>query len=210
MDDRWQARLRFRWRVLKARLSVPALLSRLDEQRVISVVAALNGGAALLVISVAAWLSGLPLLFTSLGPTAFILFTRPFSPAAAPRSIVLGHSIALACGWSAWAIVSLFLDQPVSLADPNLALTLSANLGFVMTCVLLIRLSIAHPPACSTALIVAFGAVTGWRNLLVMEFAVLVLTYQGVLMHRLMGVHAPLWRIAPQHAAAMKPDHIAA
>ena len=196
--------------MLAARFSVPAMLSRQDEQRLISIVAALDGGLALLVISVAAWLSGLPLLFASLAPTAFILFTRPFSPAAEPRSIVLGHSMAIACGFSSWSIVSLFVDQPLSLADPSFALCLSADLAFFMTCVLLVRTSCAHPPACSTTLIVACGAMTGWPDLLVMEIAVLLLTYQGVLMHRLLGVHAPLWRIDPHDAAEINPGDLVA
>jgi len=188
--------------VFKAQLSVPTLLSRLEERKVVSIVAAVNGAAALLVISLAAWWSGLPLLFPSLAPSAFILFTRPFSEAASPRSIILGHSMAIGCGCLSWTTMSFLFGHPVSLAHLDLALCLSADLAFALTCILLVRLSCHHAPACATALIVASGGITAGTDMLIMVAAVVLLVYQGVLLHRLLGVHAPLWKIDPQHAAA--------
>ena len=193
--------LRTRWRLLKAQLSVPTLLSRLDERKVVSIVAALDGAAALLVISLAAWWSGLPLLFPSLAPSAFIMFTRPFSEAASPRSMILGHSMAIGCGWLSWTTMSFVFGHPVSLAHLDLALCLSADLAFALTCILLVRLSCHHAPACATALIVASGGITAGTDMLIMVVAVVLLTYQGVLIHRLLGVHAPLWKIDAPHAA---------
>jgi hypothetical protein len=64
--------------IWRARLSVPSLLAGRDEGRVVSWVAAINGGLAILVISVLAWLIDLPLLFPALGPSAFLLFSNPF------------------------------------------------------------------------------------------------------------------------------------
>ncbi len=197
-----RAGLRTRWRLLIAQLSVPTLLSRLEERKVVSIVAALDGAAALLVISLAAWWSGLPLLFPSLAPSAFILFTRPFSEAASPRSMILGHSMAIGCGWLSWTTMSFVFGQPVSLARLDLALCLSADLAFALTCILLVRLSCHHAPACATALIVASGGITAGTDMLIMVVAVVLLVYQGVLIHRLLGVHAPLWRIDAQHTAA--------
>ncbi len=197
-----RTRVRTRWRVFKAQLSVPTLLSRLEERKVVSIVAAVNGAAALLVISLAAWWSGLPLLFPSLAPSAFILFTRPFSEAASPRSIILGHSMAIGCGCLSWTTMSFLFGHPVSLAHLDLALCLSADLAFALTCILLVRLSCHHAPACATALIVASGGITAGTDMLIMVAAVVLLVYQGVLLHRLLGVHAPLWKIDPQHAAA--------
>ena len=88
--------LRLRWLRWRARLSVPSLLASADERSVVSRVAAINGGLAILIISLFAWLTDLPLLFPVLGPSAFILFSKPFSADAAPRSVVGGHFIAMA------------------------------------------------------------------------------------------------------------------
>ena len=195
--------LRTRWRLLKAQLSVPTLLSRLEERKVISIVAALDGAVALLVISLAAWWSGLPLLFPSLAPTAFIMFTRPFSDDSSPRSIILGHSMAIGCGWLSWTTMSFVFGHPVSLAHLDLALCLSADLAFALTCILFVRVSCNHSAAFGTALIVASGGIAAGTDMLIMVVAVVLLVYQGVLIHRLLGVHAPLWRIDGQHAAAV-------
>jgi CBS-domain-containing membrane protein len=102
-------------RFLRARLSIPSLLSRADERVVVAVVASVNAVFAILTISLIAWLIDLPLLFPALGPTAFILFARPFSPAAAPRAVVLGHLSAIAVGSVSWNLVSLACGQDVSL-----------------------------------------------------------------------------------------------
>lgn len=186
--------LRTRWLILRSQLSLPALLSDMTERRIVSTVAAIEGGTAILVISLAAWLSGLPLLFPALGPSAFLLFTKPFSPASAPRSVILGHGIGIICGWAMWALTSLLAGQEVSLTEPDLALCASANLAFALTCLLLVRFSCPHAPACASALIVATGAMTAWSDLLVMAGAVTLLAGQGIIIHRLLGVNAPLWR----------------
>lgn len=201
---------RLRWQFLRARLSIPALLSSMDERKVVTTVAALDGAVALLVISVAAWLSGLPLLFPSLGPSAYILYSRPFSPAAAPRSVILGHSLGIACGWFSCVTMTFLFGHSFSLVNPSLALCLSADLAFVLSCLLMMRLSCVHPPAFSTALIVACGGITGWPNLLVMAAAAVLLAYQGVIVHRLFGVHAPLWKVDPNHVEAIKARGLAA
>ena len=202
--------VRRRWLFWRARCSLPALLAEMDEQRVVSIAAATNGGAAILLVALAAWLTGLPVLFPSLGPTAFILFTRPFSDAAAPRSVVLSHSTAIVGGWAAWKLVTTLTDAPLSLADPSAAVCLSAGLAFMVTAVLLVRLRCLHAPACATALIVATGAVTGYLNLLVMAGAAGALAYQGVAIHRLFGVHVPLWeRDARRDAATAAPRRAA-
>ena len=48
-------------------------------------------------------ISGSPLVFPSLGPTAFLLFHDPTLPAASPRNTLCGHAIGILCGYgSLW------------------------------------------------------------------------------------------------------------
>ncbi len=183
-----------RWLQFRAAINLPALLSRCDEKTIVSLAAAINGGLAIIVIGVFAWLTELPLVFPALGPSAFILFSAPFSPAAAPRSVVLGHLLGMACGWLCWFITSLFAAEPISLAGEGWAPIASACAALAMTAMLLIRFQCPHPPACASALVIALGGVTHWTAIGAMAVAVLIVTVQAVWLSRLFGVKTPLWR----------------
>ena len=185
--------LRLRWLRWRARLSVPSLLASADERSVVSRVAAINGGLAILIISLFAWLTDLPLLFPVLGPSAFILFSKPFSADAAPRSVVGGHFIAMATALGAWTLVSTLYGRPVSMEDAQWPTFLSAALALAVTCMLLVRLSCPHAPACASALLIALGAVTEWRELLALAVAVVVLTVQAICINRIAGLNVPIW-----------------
>ena len=185
--------LRRRLSVWRARLSIPSLLAGGDERRVISLVAAVNGGVAILVISMLAGLIDLPLLFPALGPSAFLLFSSPFSEAAAPRSVIVGHSAAIAAGLVVWHFVSLLCGQPVSLATGGWPVFASASLVLAASCVLLVWLSAPHAPACATGLIIALGLANNWLAFLGMATGVLLLTAQAVVMNKIAGVSAPTW-----------------
>jgi CBS-domain-containing membrane protein len=186
--------LKTQWLLWRARLSIPSLLGRADERTVISVVAAVNGAIAILTISLFAWLSDLPLVFPALGPTAFILFTTPFSRSAAPRSVILGHLTAIASGYAVWRVISHINGGAVSLEIGGWPMFLSGSLALAVTCLLLVRFSLPHPPACGSALVVALGGVTHWSGLLIMGVAVILVTAQAVAMHRICCLPVPTWR----------------
>lgn len=179
--------------IWRARFSVPALLARFEEKKVVSVVAAVNGGLAILAIGIFAWVTDLPLTYPALGPTAFILFATPTALAAAPRSIVLGHFLGLASGYAVWHLVSIVAGEPVSSQTGGWPLFLSASLGLAVICALLVWLSCPHPPACASALVVALGGVTDWFSVLLMGLAVVWMTAQAVAMNRLAGVPVLPW-----------------
>ena len=185
--------LRAQWLSLRARFSVPGLIAAVDERSAVSLVAAVNGGLAVLTISLFAWITDLPLLFPALGPSAFILFSKPFSPDAAPRSVILGHLVAMAGGLAAWHLVGFVCGSPVSLETGGLPACVSASLALALTCLLLVRLSAPHAPACASALIVAVGGVTGWLGVLAMVIGVMMLTVQAVGVYRIAGLNTPIW-----------------
>ncbi len=184
--NRWM----FSWR---ARLSVPSLLASFEERRIISLIAAINGGTAILIISLLAWLIGVPMLFPALGPSAFLLFSAPFSKAAAPRSVILGHLAAIGVGLVVWHAVSFLYGEPLSMGTEGWPVLASASLALALCCVLLVRLSCPHAPACATALIISLGAANDWPALLGMVAGVVLLTGQAVLMNRIAGVAMPTW-----------------
>lgn len=192
-QTRQRRSFRMRWLMWRTRFSIPTLLARADERKVVSWIAGINGGLAILVISLFAWLSGAPLVFPALGPTAFILFSAPFSPAAAPRSAILGHWIGMASGLAAWHFITRLSGEAVSLQIQGWPLLCSASLALALASALLIRFSCPHPPACGSALVVALGGVTDGLGLLAMAAAVVLLTFQAVCINRIAGVRVPTW-----------------
>ncbi len=185
--------LKTRWAVWRARYSTVGLLARLDERKAVSLVAAVNGGLAILAIGFFAWITDLPLIFPALGPTAFILFATPTTASAAPRSIILGHFSGMASGWAVWHLMSTVVGGPVSMQTGGWAPAVSASLALAITCGLLVRWSCPHPPACASGLIIALGGVTDWLDVLLMAVAVVWMTVQAVAMNRFAGVPVPIW-----------------
>jgi CBS-domain-containing membrane protein len=186
--------LKTRWLVWRARVSPPALLARFEERKVVSALAAVNAGMAILTIGLVAWLTDLPLVFPALGPSAFILFSAPLSPAGSPRSVILGHLTAMACGYAAWLLVSGASGATVTIGSGTWPPILSAVLALAGCCLVLIRIACPHPPACGSGLVVALGAVTEPTEMLIMALAVVWLTAQAVFMNRLAGLPVPAWR----------------
>lgn len=149
-----------------------------------------------------------PFIFPSLGPTAYLLYFAPRAAASTPRASVLGHAIALVCGYLAFTVSGL-IDRPPTLeAAVDMAHITAAALSLGLTCFLLVLLGIDHPPAGATTLIVALGLITHPWQLLVMEIAVVVLLLQAIAINRLFGLPVPRWNgfapQAPAPAAAKK------
>jgi CBS-domain-containing membrane protein len=184
--------LRFGWLRFRSRWSIPTLLARAAERRVISVVAAVNGRLAILTIGLFAWLTDLPLVFPALGPTAFLLFSAPFSPAAAPRSVIVGHGAALAIGWTTWQLVCQWSGATGGLVGSGW-LVGSATLALGVTALALVWLACPHPPACASALIVALGGIMHGTEVLLMGLAVLCVTVQATAINRAACLAVPLW-----------------
>jgi CBS domain-containing membrane protein len=185
------------WLTWRARLSIPSLIASRDERKIISMVVALNGGVAILLISLLAWIVDLPLLFPALGPSAFILFSSPFSSAAAPRSVIMGHFIAIAVGLAVWLFIAIICGRPVMPGMTGWPVLVSASMSLAITCLLLVWLSVPHAPSCATGLIIALGLANEAASLLGMLAGVVLLTIQALVINRLADVSMPAW--SPRH-----------
>ncbi len=188
-----------RWSVWRAQLSVPFLLAHGDEKQIVSVFTAVHGGLTILIISLLAWLCDLPLLFAALGPTSFILHSAPLSPAAAPRSIILGHYIGIGCGVVSLTIFSFLAGETITPEGGGGAVLCSASLALAGTCYFLVRCSCPHAPACASALVVALGAASTWTAVLCMAAAVMLVTAQAFALNRLACLPVPLWAPRPRN-----------
>ncbi len=195
-----QLTLRTRWLLLRSRMSIPCLIASYDEKRIIPIVSAISGSVAILIISLFAALTGLPLVFPALGPTAFILFSKPFSRAAAPRNVVLGHGICLGCGYAVWQLMSVLALEPLSVQSNSLWLYGSAAATLGLCCFFLLQADCPHPPACASGLVVALGLVTQPLDILLMQLVIVALAYQAVGINRFAGLPIGLWRVYKYNA----------
>jgi hypothetical protein len=144
-----------------------------------SVATGVLAAALLLVSGVAAWLSGLPALFPSLGPTAYVLADRPAAPESAPRRVVGGHALGVVAGLACYALVVTdgsvaTTPPPGSIAGLRLAAAGVASVGLTTGAMLVTDLR--HAPACATTLIVSLGLLpTAYEGALILGSVIVVL-----------------------------------
>ncbi|MFD1514495.1 HPP family protein [Halomarina rubra] len=138
----------------------------------------LHTGLLVTVVGAFAWASGLPALFPSLGPSAFVLAMFPESEASNPRRVLGSHIIGVVAGLAAYhmfgaGLVATQETVPFSLASARLVV--SSVVAIVLTVVGMLSLQVRHPPACATTLIVSLGLLSGLIEGIVIIVAVALL-----------------------------------
>lgn len=140
----------------------------------------LHTGLLLSTTAVLAWLSGLPMLFPSLGPSAFVLALFQRSDATSPRRVVGGHAVGVVAGLIAYALLAGGVDM-TSATEPGsiegLRLAASAVLATTLTAGGMLATDTRHPPACATTLIVSLGLLSTPFEGAVILVAVVVLVF---------------------------------
>lgn len=179
---------------------------RRDRTLWIGAFALLNGGLSTALMALGARATGEPLVFPSLGPTAFMLFYQPTSPAASPRNTVCGHAIGIVAGYVSLRLFGLTHLAPALMGGVTWAWIGSASLSLALTAGLMIWLGVPHPPAGATTLIVSLGIVPRPIQLLAMFAAIVLLVVQGFAVNRLAGVAYPWWAPRPSPPPASEPD----
>jgi CBS domain-containing membrane protein len=152
-----------------------------------------NGFLTITILAGLAMIVRAPFVFPSLGPTAFLFFFVPRSPAATPRHAVYGHAIGLLCGYGSLWMCGLHHQPSATSGAVDLPRVLAAGLSLALTGAVMIALKAVHPPAGATTLIVSLGIVTSPAHLLIIELAVLLLTLQAIVINRHAGLDYPLW-----------------
>jgi CBS-domain-containing membrane protein len=155
-------------------------------------------------MSAAALLTGAPLIFPSLGPTAFLLFYTPLQPAASPRNTLGGHLIGAVAGYLSLAVFGLLQDAPALSAGVTGPRVAAAALSLGLTSGVMVWTKLPHPPAGATTLIISLGILREPWQLVVLMIAVAALAVQGFVINRLAGIPYPVWS-PPAPGAATKP-----
>jgi CBS-domain-containing membrane protein len=161
-----------------------------------------NGLLSLGILATLAWYTHHPLLFPSLGPTAFLLFYTPLVPAASPRNTILGHLVGVLCGFGFLALFGLADAGPALVTGIDLPRIGAASLSLAATSGLMVLFAVEHPPAGATTLIVSMGLIRRPAALVVLMTAVVLLCLQGWIINHLAGIPYPVWRHRPARSDA--------
>jgi CBS domain-containing membrane protein len=140
-----------------------------------------------------AWALAEPLVFPSLGATAFLFFETPLAEVASIRNTMIGHLVAAGVAFG-WLNVFGLVGDPSAITDGFTAQRVACvALSLAFTGGILRLLRAAHPPAGATTVIVAIGLLTTWDELLVLAAGVALLALSAWALNRVLGVPAPLW-----------------
>ena len=120
----------------------------------------LTATVLVLVVGLAALISGQALLVASLGPTAYMMADSPAHPSTRFYNTIVGHLVGLLGGF----LVLWILD---SWHDPDVLQTgvltfgrlWSAVLAVFVTVLVTVLIHASHPPAGATTLLVALGSI---------------------------------------------------
>ena len=138
-----------------------------------------------------------PLIFPSLGPTAFHYFSRQTAPTASPRNAILGHLIGTAAGYFSLVVTGLTRAGSAMANGVTWPRVIAAALSLGLTAGLMILFRASHAPAGATTLIISLGILTQPWQLVVLMIAIILLTLQAIAINRLFGMPLPLWSQSP-------------
>ena len=143
------------------------------------VIAPLCEGALVLVVALAAWVARQPLIFASLGPTAFELIETPKRSSARPYNVIVGHLIAVISAYIALYVTRGWWAPAASLGDIRLARVACATLAGLLTVLGTLLLRATQPAALSTTLLIALGVMQRKRDALIIMAGVLLMVAVG-------------------------------
>jgi hypothetical protein len=143
-------------------------------------------GALILVVGIAAWASGHPWLFSSLGPTAYEQAEKPHLKSARLYNVIVGHFVGLGCGFLGVAIMNAWGTPKVNeITAVSMARLGSAVIAVVATTFLNLKLDSGQPAALATALLISLGTYDTAMGALWIVIGVLILAAIGEPVRRL-------------------------
>jgi hypothetical protein len=155
--------------------------------------ATLGEGGLVLVLAAIGWATRQPLIFASLGPTAYELVEQPQLRSARAYNIVVGHLIGLGSGFlavyllNAWAAPNVILAGVVS-TDRLWAVAVATALTTFVTLIL----KAGQPAALATTLLISLGAMQTRRDAAAIVAGVLIITAIGEPVRRFRLRHTEL------------------
>lgn len=136
-------------------------------------------GVLILIVAVTGWAIHQPLVFASLGPTAYELVETPERRTARPYNILAGHFIAVVAAFTALMISGAWGVPSVSAAGVPLQRVWAATLAAMLTVAGTMLAKATQPAAISTSLLISLGVMQTWRDGGAILVAVLLMVVAG-------------------------------
>ena len=140
-----------------------------------------------------AWALDEPLVFPSLGATAFLFFETPMAEVASVRNTLIGHTVGTVVAFFWLNVFGLVGEPSAIVAGFTAGRVACVALSLAFTGGILRLLRAAHPPAGATTVIVSVGLLTTVSQLAILLSGVLLLTAAAWSLNRALGVPAPIW-----------------
>jgi CBS domain-containing membrane protein len=140
-----------------------------------------------------AWALDEPLVFPSLGATAFLFFETPMAEVASIRNTLIGHTVGTLAAFFWLSAFGLVGDPSAIEAGFTGERVACVALSLATTGGLLRLLRAAHPPAGATTVIVSIGLLTTVSQCAILLAGVLLLSVAAWSLNRALGVPAPAW-----------------
>ncbi len=183
------------WQLAKlSRLRFFYLVSRGEARRITALYVLVASFVSLSTLGAVAYFLNWPLIFPVLGPTAFLIFYSPARAMAWPRNCILGHLSALLCGLAAHLLLLWLFPEKLNAAQFNLTETIFASGAMALSALIMVFFHVLHPPAASTAMLAATGYFDSPARVLGLSLALILLSLEGIILHRLAGIIYPLWK----------------
>ena len=150
----------------------------------------LHTGLLIAIVGILTWASGLPTLFPSLGPSAFVLAMFPESEASNPKRVIGSHILGVIAGFLAYHLFAqgiVVTGQIPPFSAIGFRLAASSVVAIVLTVASMLYFGIRHPPACATTLIVALGLLPTFFDGVVIIVAVVIVVGVQKLLLRIDG-----------------------
>lgn len=141
--------------------------------------------ALIFVIALAGWIAHQPLIFASLGPTAYELVETPERRSARPYNLIVGHLVAVVGAFLALALTHAWAGPAVSSSGVPLLRVWAAMLAAAFTVFGTLLLKATQPAALSTTLLVSLGVMQTGKDGAIIMIAVLLMTLIGEPVRRL-------------------------
>ncbi len=138
----------------------------------------------MVVPGLAAWLTGQPLIFPSLGPTAFALVFDRRDAERNARQVIGSHLVGVVAGLIAYHTLAQGLTLAAlrpALSIDGLRIVASGVISIGLTTLAMATLRLSHAPACATTLIVSLGVLPAVNDAILIMVAVIGM----FLIHRL-------------------------
>jgi hypothetical protein len=158
--------------------------------------ATLGEGGLVLALAAIAWVTTQPLIFASLGPTAYELVEQPQARSARPYNIIVGHLTGVGAGFLALYLLNAWHEPNVIAAGMvSTGRLWAVAIAVTVTTFITLILKAGQPAALATTLLISLGSMQTRGDAIDIIAGVLILTALGEPVRHFRLKHSELRRI---------------